>query len=434
MARGARARPGSLIVCGLSTSPLNAGCFAAPVFEVERTKAWLLRHGTAEGDLDDASLSFFPLIELSQKGLSLRGGRERSAMISQYAVTLSLYFLPLCNARSTPDAPVLEPDLAMLELGAGVLPSGGLSVSSLTVNAGDGLESRVTLGPGATRFTLSADGGAFAVRSNNRTALTISPDGSVEVHGNLHTRGALRVDGPLNYRGLSQWFLARAEDFSSSCSAWSNCTRSQCGAAPRMLGGYGAFAGGEVSKLYVRLDSPHTELRLKATFHFIDRWAGESAYAKLDNQYVWVEQLGHTCPPKARGAGSRRPAGLKRRATAAQAVQCTPGASPKAPPPKRRVHRLSPPLHLQAESYAVQETRGGINLCGTAARSKRSGTQRPMRPTLCRPLQPLARGCPLCPRGEPRLCACSSKDAAALRCRPKVSHRLCPSRQRHARE
>ena len=28
-----------------------------------------------------------------------------------------------------------------------------------------------------------------------------------------------------------------------------------------MLGGYGAFAGGEVSKLFVRLDSPHTELR-----------------------------------------------------------------------------------------------------------------------------------------------------------------------------
>ena len=61
----------------------------------------------------------------------------------------------------------------MLELGAGVLPSGGLSVSSLTVNAGDGLESRVTLGPGATRFTLSADGGAFAVRSNNGNPLTI---------------------------------------------------------------------------------------------------------------------------------------------------------------------------------------------------------------------------------------------------------------------
>ena len=257
----------------------------------------------------------------------------------QYAVTVSMYFLmyflPLCNARPMPeiDVPVLEPssgiaDIAMLELGAG--PSGGLSVSSLTVNAGDGLESRVTLGPGAMHFTLSADGGAFAVRSNNHTALTISPDGSVEVQGNLHTHGALRVDGPLNYRGLSQWFLARAEDFSSSCSAWSNCTRSHCGAAPRMLGGYGAFAGGEVSKLYVRLDSPHTELRLKATFHFIDRWVGESAYAKLDNQYVWVEQLGrtHTTPScrasnlgsRCPRAGSRRPTGRNRRAAAAQAL------------------------------------------------------------------------------------------------------------------
>ena len=256
----------------------------------------------------------------------------------QYAVTVSMYFLmyflPLCNARPMPevDVPVLEPssgiaDVAMLELGAG--PGGGLSVSSLTVNAGDGLESRVTLGPGAMHFTLSADGGAFAVRSNNHTALTISPDGSVEVQGNLHTHGALRVDGPLNYRGLSQWFLARAEDFSSSCSAWSNCTRSQCGAAPRMLGGYGAFAGGEVSKLYVRLDSPHTELRLKATFHFIDRWVGESAYAKLDNQYVWVEQLGRTHSPSCRAtnlgsrrprAGSRRPTGRNRRAAAVQAL------------------------------------------------------------------------------------------------------------------
>ena len=27
----------------------------------------------------------------------------------------------------------------------------------------------------------------------------------------------------------------------------------------------------------------------QATFHFIDRWAGETAYAKLDNQIVWTD-------------------------------------------------------------------------------------------------------------------------------------------------
>ena len=277
-----------------------------------------------------------------------------SARSGSAAAMLAAAAQLLCCATlgaSDADVALLETrlqDVAMLELGAAAsVPSGGLSVSSLTVNAGEGIESRVTLGPSAARFTLSADGGAFAVRTNDKTALAVLPDGSVEIHGRLHTRGSLRVDGPLNYMGLSQWFLARAEDFSASCSAWcaarpdirsqlpssqsagaalcpttvlspsappsprslllsprSNCTRSQCGAAPRMLGGYGAFAGGEVSKLFVRLDSPHTELRLKATFHFIDRWAGESAYAKIDNQYVW------------------------------------------------------------AESYAVQETKGGINLCG----------------------------------------------------------------------
>ena len=35
-----------------------------------------------------------------------------------------------------------------------------------------------------------------------------------------------------------------------------------------------------MSKLFVRLDTPHTELRLKATFHYIDRWEGASAYAR----------------------------------------------------------------------------------------------------------------------------------------------------------
>tara|TARA_B110001452_G_scaffold114228_1_gene94754 strand:- start:865 stop:1653 length:789 start_codon:yes stop_codon:yes gene_type:complete len=211
--------------------------------------------------------------------------------------------LALCSLAWQP--PNVEHEAAALLQTAERVPSGGgLVVSSLTVNAGEGVESRVTLGGGEGRYSLSADEGAFVVRNNERTALTVHSDGSVEVHGKLHTRGALRVDGPLNFMGLSQWFLARAEDFSASCSAWSNCTRSHCGAAPRMLGGFGAFAGGEVSKLFVRLDSPHTELRLKATFHFIDRWQGETAYAKIDNQYVW------------------------------------------------------------AESYAVQETKGGINLCG----------------------------------------------------------------------
>ena len=213
---------------------------------------------------------------------------------------------------------------SLLEASSSLTPpsaDAALNVSSLSIDGGAGSESLLSLG----NFVLSSTpAGDFEVRApDGRTALSVDTAGAVSVHGQLHARGSLRVDGKLNYLGLSQWFLARAESFEASCSAWSNCTRTSCGAI-RMLGGYGAFAGGEVppspaqfrrnsaqfsdaahhhrsqvSKLFVRLDTPHTELRLKATFHYIDRWEGASAYARVDSQFVWAES--YTLPPAAEG-------------------------------------------------------------------------------------------------------------------------------------
>ena len=219
---------------------------------------------------------------------------------------------------------------SLLEASSSLTPpsaDAALNVSSLSIDGGEGSESLLSLG----NFVLSSTpAGEFEVRApDGRTALSVDAAGAVSVHGQLHARGSLRVDGKLNYLGLSQWFLARAESFEASCSAWSNCTRTSCGAI-RMLGGYGAFAGGEVpspvpspaqsgairrnsaqfshaarhhrsqvSKLFVRLDTPHTELRLKATFHYIDRWEGASAYARVDSQFVWAES--YTLPPAAEG-------------------------------------------------------------------------------------------------------------------------------------
>ena len=212
---------------------------------------------------------------------------------------------------------------SLLEASSSLTPpsaDAALNVSSLSIDGGAGSESLLSLGS----FVLSSTpAGEFEVRApDGRTALSVDAAGAVSVHGQLHARGSLRVDGKLNYLGLSQWFLARAESFEASCSAWSNCTRTSCGAI-RMLGGYGAFAGGEVpspaqsgatrrnspnaahhhrsqvSKLFVRLDTPHTELRLKATFHYIDRWEGASAYARVDSQFVWAES--YTLPPAAEG-------------------------------------------------------------------------------------------------------------------------------------
>ena len=135
---------------------------------------------------------------------------------------------------------------SLLEASSSLTPpsaDAALNVSSLSIDGGAGSESLLSLG----NFVLSSTpAGEFEVRApDGRTALSVDAAGAVSVHGQLHARGSLRVDGKLNYLGLSQWFLARAESFEASCSAWSNCTRTSCGAI-RMLGGYGAFAGGEV--------------------------------------------------------------------------------------------------------------------------------------------------------------------------------------------
>jgi hypothetical protein len=54
-----------------------------------------------------------------------------------------------------------------------------------------------------------------------------------------------------------------------------------------LLGGYGKFAGGEVYKTY-RLPK-HSQVRVKANYHFIDAWTGETAFAKVDYKIMWTE-------------------------------------------------------------------------------------------------------------------------------------------------
>ena len=48
-----------------------------------------------------------------------------------------------------------------------------------------------------------------------------------------------------------------------------------------MLGGYCKFGQGEATKSFGPLPV-HSQLRIKATYHFIDQWIGESAYMKVD--------------------------------------------------------------------------------------------------------------------------------------------------------
>ena len=97
----------------------------------------------------------------------------------------------------------------------------------------------------------------------------------------------------VSLRGVRQWQLALAEDFSNVGAGWSRLEVTKC-AGVSMLGGYCKFAKGEVKKTFTDLP-PHRSLRIRATYHFIDRWVGETAFLKMDigtdgaDVPVWTE-------------------------------------------------------------------------------------------------------------------------------------------------
>jgi hypothetical protein len=140
-------------------------------------------------------------------------------------------------------------------------------------------------------FALQADG-SFVIRHRNQPAFTVGPEGDVLVNGKIRS-GKVRVDGTLNFMGVGQWMLAVSENFNAGTGGWSNATTTVCGMpGKKILGGYGVFAGGEITKVYHQLPA-HSEVRLKATFHFIDKWTGETAFAQLEHKPVWTEIYDH---------------------------------------------------------------------------------------------------------------------------------------------
>jgi len=101
---------------------------------------------------------------------------------------------------------------------------------------------------------------------------------------------ALEINNEFTLDGFAQWRMVVNEDFSNPQN-WSNNKNSEC-AGITMLGGYCQFSQTEASKTFANLP-PHKQLKIKATFHFIDAWIGETAYMKasIDGKlyHLWTE-------------------------------------------------------------------------------------------------------------------------------------------------
>nr|PIM02536.1 hypothetical protein TGCOUG_240610 [Toxoplasma gondii COUG] len=176
----------------------------------------------------------------------------------------------------------------------------GMTVSVLRVGSADGQPSQIIVGSEETYYAIGMDSsGRFVVESSRSPLLEVDSEDNMTVTATNFAASSLDLRGDLHVNGVKQFRIAAREDLSSGeATGWDNTASrdivSKC-AGITMLGGFGKFARGEVTKKFGRLP-PHTELRVKATFHFIDAWAGETGFMRLDIgehgqlTHVWAER------------------------------------------------------------------------------------------------------------------------------------------------
>jgi len=148
----------------------------------------------------------------------------------------------------------------------------------------------------AEKFEMGLDStGAFSLTTMNPSEpiFTLADDTFV-VHAPEVSLQRLEAQ-ELVLQGQNQWRVHSQGTFSEG---WTSPTTkietTQCGGVT-MIGGYCKFDQTEVRKVFGNL-SRHSYVKLSATFHFIDRWAGETAFMKLNvgptgsQEIVWTER------------------------------------------------------------------------------------------------------------------------------------------------
>lgn len=141
-------------------------------------------------------------------------------------------------------------------------------------------------------FILHSSLNDFSISQNNYPILSITEQNQINLFSkNLNLNNESYINGNLKIEGINQWKLIyeEIEDFKD----WSNNKISYCGGI-KILGGYCIFSNIETEKIYNNIPE-HNMIRIKANYHFIDNWNGESGYMKINNgnngemNYVWIE-------------------------------------------------------------------------------------------------------------------------------------------------
>lgn len=177
---------------------------------------------------------------------------------------------------------------------------GSLTVANLKISSKDNKENGLLFSNNEVEYKLGM---------NPKNELILSKRGkpliSIDDHDNLNflisdlAVKSLNLEGIFKIMEVSQFHMIVHESFKDSASTqgWSGTNFdnfiSTCGGI-NLLGGYGKLSKGFISKQFDTLPT-HSEIRVKANFHFIDKWDNQTAYMKIgrsnkeESYIVWTD-------------------------------------------------------------------------------------------------------------------------------------------------
>jgi len=151
----------------------------------------------------------------------------------------------------------------------------------------------LTLRDGSASCRMGWSDGSFALESTTRT-FSVTPTGAVSLQEQVLTTANLNVGATFTRSGVRQWQLVQVETFDGArADGWSVDRVTVCGGAT-MVGGYCELSSESTAKTFAALP-PHSQVRIVATYHFIDQWQGESAFMRSEVggnlAIVWTDRL-----------------------------------------------------------------------------------------------------------------------------------------------
>jgi len=160
---------------------------------------------------------------------------------------------------------------------------------------------------------ISVNNDVLSLANSNQTVLSISPlvqagtDSGEQILGYVEVMGGISANNLYSdifeivsaQNQLQNWLVADGGDdtFVNSTLGWATAsgkplTVQQC-AGISILGGPNSLNSDSISKTY---DLPkHAEVKVTARISFIDNWDDDTAWMKLDGEFMWTEEY-NWCP------------------------------------------------------------------------------------------------------------------------------------------